>query len=452
MARAAALVLPLAALIFGSFGSAADAGTFRFTSSADTYVDQTHPRRNCGGAKRVWAQHAANSRRWTLVRFTVSEISGTVTSAKLRLYVSDATRNGPAVYRTSPWWPEQRVTWKTRPATTSRPRDDKRKLSRNRWVSWDVTPWVSADGTYSFALKQGVADATGFPSRETTHAPTLVITTADEPPPPDPPAPPEESPPPDPPPPPPPPTPPPAEPAPIAGLGYHETFRDDFDGSSLDGSVWTPKEFWEDEPRPDAVEVSGGTLKVRNARPYIDDQSVTTGPHWFGEPVKKSWQFGYFETRLRFTGGRGSWPAFWLISEAHATWQNWPACPEPDLNFELDIFEFQGDEPTQFYGTQHRNTGGVCGTLNQSRSVFTNPGPLADGWHTYAVKWTATSITWYVDGVQQGQPSTLFDSGDQPMYMALTMQACGWDSTNSCTSATPNPLVSEFDYVTVWQE
>jgi beta-glucanase (GH16 family) len=229
-------------------------------------------------------------------------------------------------------------------------------------------------------------------------------------------------------------------------------FRDDFDGTSLDQSVWTPKEFWEDEPRTGAVAVSGGTLKVRNARPYLDDQSVTTGPYWFGDPVKKSWQFGYFETRMKFTGGRGSWPAFWLISKAHATWQNWPSCPEPDLNFELDIFEFQGDEPTRFYGTQHRNTGGVCGTPNQSRSAITNPGPLADGWHTYAAKWTATSITWYVDGVQQGQPSTLFDSGDQPMYVALTMQACGWDSTNSCTSATPDPLVSEFDYVSVWQQ
>ena len=75
---------------------------------------------------------------------------------------------------------------------------------------------------------------------------------------------------------------------------------------------------------------------------------------------------------MKFTDAKGSWPAFWLISAAHAT-ANWPNCPEPDLNFELDIMEYQGDEPTQFYGTEHRNTGDVCGTPDQTRSVFTNP-------------------------------------------------------------------------------
>ena len=102
--------------------------------------------------------------------------------------------------------------------------------------------------------------------------------------------------------------------------------------------------------------VSDGTVKISNARPYYGDQSLTTGPYWFGDPVKESWQFGYFEARMRFTDAKGSWPAFWLISKAHAT-ADWPNCPEPDLNFELDIMEYQGDEPTQFYGTrapQHR--------------------------------------------------------------------------------------------------
>ena len=243
------------------------------------------------------------------------------------------------------------------------------------------------------------------------------------------------------------------EPLAIAGQGYRQVFRDDFSGTVLDPAVWTPKEFWEDDPRPGAVVVSDGTVKIRNARPYIDDQSITTGPSWGADdPVKKAWKFGYFEARMRFTDAKGSWPAFWLISEAHATWPNWPACPEPDLNFELDIMEYQGDEPTQFYGTEHRNTGDVCGTADNTRSVFTKPGKLAGGWHTFSVLWTATSVTWYVDDVQQGAPQPLWDSGDQRMFISLTMQACGWDSTNACGSTTPNPLETEVDYVDVWQK
>jgi Glycosyl hydrolases family 16 len=234
---------------------------------------------------------------------------------------------------------------------------------------------------------------------------------------------------------------------PIAG--YTLDFADEFD-DPLDPAIWTTKQFWEDEPLLNSVVVSNGTVKINNFRPYIGDQSITTGPYWFGDPVKQSWQFGYFEARMRFTDAQGSWPAFWLISAAHAT-ADWPNCPEPDLNFELDIMEYQGDEPTQFYGTEHRNTGDVCGTSDATRSVFTNPFALAQNWHTYGVEWTASNVTWYVDNVRQGsQP--LFDSGDQQMYLALTMQACGWDNTNSCTTSTPSPLTTEVDWVHVWQK
>jgi beta-glucanase (GH16 family) len=216
--------------------------------------------------------------------------------------------------------------------------------------------------------------------------------------------------------------------------------------------VWNQKEFWEDEPRAGAVVVSNGTVKINNARPYYDDQSISTGPYWGLEQAKRSWQFGYFEARMKFTDAKGSWPAFWLLSREQAEWPNWPSCTNRDLNYELDIMEYQGDEPTQFYGTEHRNTGDECGTPDDTRSVFTNPAKLAGSWHTFAVKWTATDVTWYVDDVQQGSPQPLWDSGDQQMVMSLTMQACGWDSTNSCDASTPDPLTTEVDYVTVWQK
>ncbi len=252
------------------------------------------------------------------------------------------------------------------------------------------------------------------------------------------------------------PPPPPGEPTPIAGQGYAKVFGDEFDGTTLDAASWNPKEFWEDEPLPGAVVVSNGTVKINNTRRDTSNgypgQSISTGPYWGLEQSKKSWMFGYFEARMKFTDAKGSWPAFWLLSREQAEWPGWPSCTNRDLNFELDIMEYQGDERTQFYGTQHRNTNDVCGTPDQTRSVFTNPGVLAGAFHTFSAKWTATDVTWYVDDVQQGAPQPLFDSGDQQMVMSLTMQACGWDNTNACDSSTPPALVTEVDWVHVWQK
>ena len=65
--------------------------------------------------------------------------------------------------------------------------------------------------------------------------------------------------------------------------------------------------------------------------------------------------FGYFEARMRFSGGKGSWPAFWLLHRYTAEWPNYPSCEGKRLTYELDIMEYQGDEPNTFYGSIHRN-------------------------------------------------------------------------------------------------
>jgi hypothetical protein len=61
-------------------------------------------------------------------------------------------------------------------------------------------------------------------------------------------------------------------------------------------------------------------------------------------------------------------------------------------------------------------------------------------------------VSYYFDGRQVGGTQATLASGNQPMMIFLTMQACGWDSTNSCDSSTPATLATDVDYVTVWQQ
>jgi beta-glucanase (GH16 family) len=446
MVRVAVLVLFLVAFALSVLSATAEAGTFRFKPSADAYVNQAHPNWNYGGAKRMWTGGAAGSRRSTFARFDVSGISGTVTRAKLRFYVSNATRNGPAVYKTSASWSESGVTWKARPSTTSQPRGDKGRLARNRWVAWDVTRWVRADGTYSFALKQGAADAAGFLSREAAKAPTLVITTADAP---SPPTEPSGA----------------AEPSPIAGQGYRQVFRDDFD--TLDHSVWDDHIWYDDQPDPAWTTfqtAESGVLHLRTSRNLFwgsganDNWPINTITT---QTSGKTFAQGYFETRMKWTGAQGAWPGFWLLSYRHATNPFWPSvnpfCAQNGLpvarcwSAELDMFEGQGSEPGVFYGTIHRNSSNDYGVDDEQNDNNYQPQSfdLSADFHTYGMLWTASQITWYLDG-QPLMSAPTYDSTNQPMFLLLQMWVGGW--TRDPGASTPDVLETQVDSVSVWQK
>jgi chitodextrinase len=112
------------------------------------------------------------------LRFDVTGLSGTVESAKLRVYAYTDTNNGPAVFTTTNSWSETGITWSNRPGATSAAHDDKGAIVAGSWVEFDVTPFVSGNGTYSFKLATTSADGVDMYSREaadTSLRPELVL-------------------------------------------------------------------------------------------------------------------------------------------------------------------------------------------------------------------------------------------------------------------------------------
>ncbi len=114
----------------------------------------------------------------SFVRFTISGLSGAVTSAKLRLYATSATVDGPAVYATATDWSERGITWATRPAPVGAAGDDKGAVPKDTWVEFDVTPLVEGNGVYAFVLIGSSNDPVDMSSREGRRPPQLVVTTA----------------------------------------------------------------------------------------------------------------------------------------------------------------------------------------------------------------------------------------------------------------------------------
>lgn len=238
------------------------------------------------------------------------------------------------------------------------------------------------------------------------------------------------------------------EPAPIAGLGYHQVWAEEFD--TFSGGTWG-EGIWYDPGSPaNSIFVQNGVLNLvsRRSQGY---QDITVSTEGGTNPTV--FKQGYFEARMRWTKGNGAWPAFWLLSYAHATNPNWPnrACPGPEcLSAELDVFEGQGREPTVYYGTIHRNSCDCYRVPNQQNSNnFTDTGiDLTAAFHTYGMLWTATQIKWYLDG-QPLMSAPTYDSTNQPMYLLLQMWVGGW--TGGPGAATPDVLETQVDYVSVWQ-
>jgi len=157
--------------------------TVRFAPEADAHVQEAQPSTNFGGAVSLEVDGSPQSE--THLRFRLSGLSGQVVSAKLRLFSTNPTSQGPALYATTGGWDERAVTWATRPARQGSAVATLGAVALNEWVELDVTPLVSGDGVLSVALGARSTDGVDFHSREVSgQAPELVVTLAGQQPPP----------------------------------------------------------------------------------------------------------------------------------------------------------------------------------------------------------------------------------------------------------------------------
>lgn len=254
---------------------------------------------------------------------------------------------------------------------------------------------------------------------------------------------------------PPPPAPPPLPPP---FPGYSLAFNEGFDASVMSaGGVWTTGVNGAAPPSPgDGVMTLRTTPEGRGA--LLD----SIGPRSDSEPNHpqiRSWQYGYFEARLRYTNNPWSWPAFWLFSSAKVEAMPGEDCSR--LTSEWDIME-NGVENglatrpagSWYFTALHRNTtdntaDGYCGIQDEWRSFGREfPGTDLSDWHTWGARWTPDQLCTYLDGIeiQCMQP---YDSTHQPMHLVFSMKYLGL-----CHNCPPKPpsLEMQIDWVRVWQQ
>jgi Glycosyl hydrolases family 16 len=235
----------------------------------------------------------------------------------------------------------------------------------------------------------------------------------------------------------------PASAGPLGDPGiWNLSFDDEFNGASLNTSVWNtgwlssgltgPINTEEEECYSPAQDVEvGGEFDLIAAATPQSGCLLAGGPSTVSEPyvsgmintrLKFSYTYGYLQTRVWLPGtiGQGTdWPGVWEVGN-----------PAP-ANGEVDVVEgLAGQACWHFHDSTGAGYGGCAGVH-------------AGGWHTFGADWEPGSVTWYYDGVKVGVETTNI-TGD-PMYIIADLAA---DNTYGGPVA---PGTMRIDYVRVWQ-
>jgi hypothetical protein len=123
------------------------------------------------------------------LQFSVSGLTRPVESAKVRLYVTNASNQDSALYLvgntykdTATPWTELGLNWNNAPAIGATPLSSASTTPANSWVEFDVTAALNGNGTYSFGIRTPATNDVRYSSKEAaSNRPELVIQQADPP-------------------------------------------------------------------------------------------------------------------------------------------------------------------------------------------------------------------------------------------------------------------------------
>jgi PKD repeat protein len=147
-----------------------------YLPSDDAYVRSNFPDENTGTAPTLRAYKSSTAQTDSFLRFSVGAQAGSVKSAKLRLFVRDASPNGGLLSEAATNWSEGALTWTTRPATETATIASAGAVALGTWLELDVTSVVTGQGPYSFVLRGASSDVAYYDSEEATNKPQLVVT------------------------------------------------------------------------------------------------------------------------------------------------------------------------------------------------------------------------------------------------------------------------------------
>lgn len=214
-------------------------------------------------------------------------------------------------------------------------------------------------------------------------------------------------------------------------------WSDEFDGTELDASKWGYEQgfirnfeyqFYTNLPENvrlenDCLVLQGRRVQLKNPD-YVPGETndwkraravlaITSGS--VNTRDRFAFTYGRVECRAKVPARKGSWPAIWTLG-ADIGDVGWPKCGE------IDILEFYGQMPDKVTCNVHGLSVQTGKHATPGSSELRGKTP-ADGFHVYAMEWTAQEVVCYYDGIRYGTfPLEGYgDAFEKPHYILLNL-------------------------------
>lgn len=238
---------------------------------------------------------------------------------------------------------------------------------------------------------------------------------------------------------------------------YRLVWSDEFDGSALDESNWTPQiggngwgnqeaQYYTD--RSENLRVEDGCLVIEARKEQYEANEYTSARIY--SKGKREFTYGKLEARISLPSGGGLWPAFWTLGNRGG----WPNCGE------IDIMEYVGNVPNRILGTLHtiKDKSG-----SKSSRAYTGLTNIENNFHVYGCEWTCEEkngkdvIRFYVDDVVYSeQVEEVIDDDEywpfnRPNYFIINMAVGGTLGGKIDDGIWASPRLMKVDWVRVFQ-
>jgi len=213
--------------------------------------------------------------------------------------------------------------------------------------------------------------------------------------------------------------------------GYQLAWSDEFNTNSINTNKWsyrTGVRFWSVQQPHNNTESNGYYCCL------LKKETVGTNNYTAGGLIStKLFRYGYNETRMQVSPGRGWHTSFWMMKNILTS--------NDTAQVELDALENDSITPTSYGINNHRWL--PLPTYSFGGLTVTTPS-LAAGFHVIGCEYTAATVKYFFDGVlEQTVASSNFTPADVNIW--LTSVAAPLGGTTSVDDA-QLPAMAQYDY------